>query len=327
MNRMPVLVLAAALIAAPLAAPAPAGAVLVPKWTAAARNGHFLGAPWGDGIDRSLVDTAGGIRVLNLRTGALEGSLPLKYGTVPNLEGVSLIDPNGNGSLRLLVAGRMSAGQAWYVGVFALAAPGQFDFAWEVSPVTFVDVWPSRVTGPADEVALVGLSGSGDRYVTLFDGHGGSILWDQQASSVPPHVTLVENDETGDGIADWLMEVRASVGSPIETRLFGIAPGVSTPPVDGVQPALALGGNAPNPFVGDTRIAFALPRAGEVEVTVFDPAGRRVRTLVRGPREAGPHHATWDGRDDAGRTVPAGVYLVEVRSGDERQARRMIRLR
>jgi flagellar hook assembly protein FlgD len=50
-------------------------------------------------------------------------------------------------------------------------------------------------------------------------------------------------------------------------------------------------------------------------VEVFDVAGRRVRSLFRGALEAGVHEHTWDGRDDRGRFVGTGVYVVVVRAG------------
>jgi hypothetical protein len=66
---------------------------------------------------------------------------------------------------------------------------------------------------------------------------------------------------------------------------------------------------APNPFRGGTSIRFTVPRAGAVELAVYDVAGRRVRTLLRGAQPAGDGAVTWDGRDDAGREMPPGVYL------------------
>jgi hypothetical protein len=70
----------------------------------------------------------------------------------------------------------------------------------------------------------------------------------------------------------------------------------------------------PNPFNPLTRVRFALPTAGEVRVRVHDLAGRVVRTLVDERRPAGEHEAVWRGRDDQGRAMPSGLYLVQVRT-------------
>ncbi len=64
-----------------------------------------------------------------------------------------------------------------------------------------------------------------------------------------------------------------------------------------------------------------------VDARVLDPAGRIVRTLAGGYFGAGPHALAWNGLDDNGRPVAAGVYLVQLDAGGEVQARRIVRLR
>ena len=49
----------------------------------------------------------------------------------------------------------------------------------------------------------------------------------------------------------------------------------------------------------------------EVEVAIFDLAGRRVRTLA-GEERSGNHLRSWDGRDDNEQLLPVGIYLVKV---------------
>ncbi len=75
------------------------------------------------------------------------------------------------------------------------------------------------------------------------------------------------------------------------------------------RPGLAI---YPNPFNPRTTVAFTMRAAGPATVEVFDTRGRLVRTLGNGLREAGEHRVTWDGRDDRGENVAAGVYLVRV---------------
>lgn len=68
----------------------------------------------------------------------------------------------------------------------------------------------------------------------------------------------------------------------------------------------------PNPFNPSTRISVDLPRSGHVTVTLHDMAGRRLRTLANGWREAGNLDLEWDGRDEAGRRLGSGVYLLRL---------------
>ncbi|MCP4571003.1 MAG: T9SS type A sorting domain-containing protein [bacterium] len=69
---------------------------------------------------------------------------------------------------------------------------------------------------------------------------------------------------------------------------------------------------APNPFNGGTTVVFTVPADGSVELVVFDLAGRRVKTLVQGFHVAGADSVDWDGRNDAGRSVAAGVYVMRL---------------
>jgi hypothetical protein len=88
-----------------------------------------------------------------------------------------------------------------------------------------------------------------------------------------------------------------------------------------------LQGNVPNPFNPATTIVYELATATRVQLVVFDSRGRLVRTLLAGPRSAGPHRVVWDGRDDRGRPVSSGVYFTRMRTRDFEQTRRMTLLR
>jgi len=68
----------------------------------------------------------------------------------------------------------------------------------------------------------------------------------------------------------------------------------------------------PNPFASTTTLAFALAQAGPVDLALYAVDGRRVRTLAKGVRETGEYTETWDGRDDNGAPVAAGVYYARL---------------
>lgn len=71
--------------------------------------------------------------------------------------------------------------------------------------------------------------------------------------------------------------------------------------------------NSPNPFSQTTAIRFVLDHAADVELSVFDASGRRVRRMSTGSLLAGPHDVAWDGRDDHGAALPSGEYFYSVR--------------
>ncbi|HMB68698.1 MAG TPA: T9SS type A sorting domain-containing protein [bacterium] len=84
---------------------------------------------------------------------------------------------------------------------------------------------------------------------------------------------------------------------------------------------------APNPFGGATTVSYDVPDAGSARLTVHDVTGRLIRTLGEGTPLFGRQVSTWNGRDDRGRRVPAGVYFVRLRSTEGTLTRRMVRLR
>lgn len=68
----------------------------------------------------------------------------------------------------------------------------------------------------------------------------------------------------------------------------------------------------PNPFNPAVNLAFELAAPGRAALTVHDAAGREVARLHDGELPDGRHVRSWDGRDAAGRSRAAGVYLVRL---------------
>lgn len=68
--------------------------------------------------------------------------------------------------------------------------------------------------------------------------------------------------------------------------------------------------NVPNPFNPSTTLRFQLERPSSVRIELIDARGRRLRVIHEGLFEAGAQQLRFDGRDDSGRELPSGVYLV-----------------
>ena len=93
-------------------------------------------------------------------------------------------------------------------------------------------------------------------------------------------------------------------------------------------PSFALHQASPNPSEQTTNIAFVLPEPGSITLTVFDVAGKRVRTLASAtPFLEGRHCLLWDGRDDTGTRAASGVYFYRIEMGAERLTGRVVLLR
>ncbi len=119
-------------------------------------------------------------------------------------------------------------------------------------------------------------------------------------------------------------------GSVVEAGLDDLAYYGAPATVDGPATPhaalLAFAGLAPNPAAGAVRMTLAGPEGATVDVTVHDVRGRLVQRLA-GVRMAGGVAAiTWNGRDRAGRMLPAGVYLVRATADGRSATARMVRL-
>ena len=115
-------------------------------------------------------------------------------------------------------------------------------------------------------------------------------------------------------------------GAPIASYSFYVA-GSPSGIAEWSAPRVLLQPAFPNPFREETLLRFDLATAGPAELSVFDAAGRSLRSWSEPLLSAGPHELRWDGADQSGRSAPAGVYLLRVRSGGLESTARAIRIR
>ena len=188
-----------------------------------------------------------------------------------------------------------------------------------------------------------------------------ALLFDRQGSpKYQPAMTFLDSLEDGGTIADlygywpppsdpeypwtiadtsvvcmsinlWVLSTavadRVERGVPVDLVLDDLIDTIATPPdppvVYETRP-LAVG---PNPAPGSCVLRFSLAAPRQGSLTVFDASGRRVRTLESGDFARGVHATRWDGRDDAGRTMPEGIYFAHLRLDHGAQTRRITLLR
>ncbi len=82
----------------------------------------------------------------------------------------------------------------------------------------------------------------------------------------------------------------------------------------------------PNPSHSSVYVGLALPREQRVSMGVYDVTGRRLATLVDGILPAGERTVRWSFRDDAGRPLPAGMYLVRADVGGQVFTKTFVRI-
>lgn len=92
-------------------------------------------------------------------------------------------------------------------------------------------------------------------------------------------------------------------------------------------PRVTMRPAAPNPFTGETRLAFELRSAGAVALTIHDAQGRRVRGYAQAQVDPGAWAVVWDGRSDDGARCAAGIYFYRLEVDGRQEAEgRVIRV-
>ena len=85
--------------------------------------------------------------------------------------------------------------------------------------------------------------------------------------------------------------------------------------------------NYPNPFNPVTSIYFDVPKAGNVNISVYDMLGRKIKTLVNEHLNPGFLNVQWNATNELSQPVSAGVYIYTIEAGSFRQTRKMILLK
>ena len=138
---------------------------------------------------------------------------------------------------------------------------------------------------------------------------------------------VLSEDMDGDGDLD-LVVLDPVLGGVhlLKSSLGEQATAVLTPAV--ARPAQhRLGDSYPNPFNPAVVIPLDLAKdAAGVSLTVYDVLGRRVRQVWQGPLGAGSHRFVWNGRDEAGKRVAAGVYIYQVEVDGQIEAKKTTKL-
>ena len=85
--------------------------------------------------------------------------------------------------------------------------------------------------------------------------------------------------------------------------------------------------NYPNPFNPSTNISYLISNGEYVSINIFDVNGGKVIELFNNYRSAGIYSIDWNGQNERGVQVSAGVYLYSIEAGEFRQTKKMILLK
>ena len=84
--------------------------------------------------------------------------------------------------------------------------------------------------------------------------------------------------------------------------------------------------NYPNPFNSSTVISYQAPERfrGKMEVSIYTVLGQKVKTLFNGTTLPGIHKITWDCRDETNIQLSSGIYIFELKGGENIIRKKML---
>jgi hypothetical protein len=177
----------------------------------------------------------------------------------------------------------------------------------------------------AEEFRLTGAAIDGPTGVLTITGDetmpGAGVL------SIDPGLLGAPSDVTGADSWEYVSGVLRLAGFDGPGSTIQVFWGATAADLTSSGPArFALSPGRPNPFGAGTLSEYSIPKSGWVRLEVLDVSGRRVRTLDLGFRESGLHRARWDGTDEGGRPVAAGVYWLRLEHDGRSLSRKAVRL-
>jgi flagellar hook assembly protein FlgD len=104
---------------------------------------------------------------------------------------------------------------------------------------------------------------------------------------------------------------------------LGVAAGFD----NGIPAAFYMSNCRPNPSSGPMEFRFGLPDGRKVELSIYNLLGQRVVSLANNDFPAGHHRVKWNGRDQGGKKVAAGVYLYRLTAGTDRVQNKLVVVR
>ena len=85
--------------------------------------------------------------------------------------------------------------------------------------------------------------------------------------------------------------------------------------------------NYPNPFNPVTTLRYNFPEDALVNITIYDMMGRVVSNLVNSQQRVGHKSVRWNGTNNTGQPVSAGLYIYTIQAGELTQTKKMVLLK
>ena len=167
------------------------------------------------------------------------------------------------------------------------------------------------------------ISGFEVKHNELSDGIIRGLVFSLQGQSLPENLTFeFLNAEGFDGTStiefqDIILADDSGNSVDVETQSYDINFSNNLLPVK-----TELSGSYPNPFNPTTSINYALANAGNVEIIIYDAAGRLVEELVNGHQDGGSYSISWNASNQS-----SGMYFAKMVAGEVIQTQKLVLLK
>jgi hypothetical protein len=184
----------------------------------------------------------------------------------------------------------------------------QFTLQWSAERLTLVGTEGYQLPGLRNQNVGLSHADRGKLPVVWSDPEGRSRSLEDEAPIMTLQFRVEESGPVSVGFGSEPTAGRAYGGESIQRKSFSGTSG--TIHVRETPRSYELKANYPNPSHQSTTFEYAIPKAGEVSLEVYDLLGRKVATPLRGRRQPGRHSVTVDVDD-----LPGGMYIVRFRAG------------
>jgi len=145
----------------------------------------------------------------------------------------------------------------------------------------------------------------------------GIFLADRAQVDIPDESLVLEDAACG------MVQSTADCAVPILDSPTAVA---ETPSMRLLTPQLQS--NYPNPFNAQTTLRFTLPQTAQIQLTIYNTMGQKIRTLINGMHPAGEQTISWDSRNENGKDVASGTYFYRLEvDGHHLTTRQMVLVR
>jgi Secretion system C-terminal sorting domain len=176
------------------------------------------------------------------------------------------------------------------------------------------------------------------------DGNNGEFSVDGESINNSDLIVFLKRDENDSLITTWALLLNPSTGKrnpvfgdSLILKLFKPFQNndqfyfetliTSLGDKDNLIEKFSLNQNYPNPFNMETKIQFKVSVINNVEITIYDVLGKKVKTLLNQKVAAGTHFLKWNGRNENNKDVASGLYFVHLKSGSFALTKKMLMIR